>query len=814
MINRRGFLGSLGASAVLTAATVWRRDVNAAAFGSRKHLPLNGEWERYVGGRPFDVVVVPFSLRPSGFYSMKREFVLPRLTAGERIFLHFEGITYCGILAVNGGPVGFLGPYVPYEFECTALAREGNNEIELQMADLVPWPDGRGKYELAIGLNPGWEAYGGIIRSVWVEVRPPSFIENVRLAYEFGKGLASVPLQPRVIIASRDSCSATVECVLLRSSTKVAGANRLVQLAQGPNEIEVPFDLETVSVWSPDEPNLYELRATLETSDSVDIWTCRTGFREIRTEGRELLLNGERLVLNGVCRHDMWKDQGFTLTEAQQEQDMRMIKKLGCNFARLVHYPHDRRIVELCDELGILVSEEPGYWGMDFRKMDHGQIELGFRILEATIRRDWNSPAVMAWLLSNECDLVEEVMREGKKRCNTLDPIQRLVSVANDKNSRIVKPLFEAARMDFFDQHPYTTDVNQFNKEAELYGSGKPLIFSEWGGGTIGQTPGVMRKEVDRLIDLVESGDLSGHMFWSWQDVREYSRFDAEVREGVLESGVVTETRETREGVSRELQRLFLRRKDGEEQHATDLNSGSQRRRAITQNAAAPFPRMLPLRWNPFTLGRKGEIVDLQALVGSYAGRQSWAAFEASLKRFWPTTTMAKDQWVRTGSRFRLWPTPALEIGGVSFHSAVVSGFVRPLVLTAEVPEFTIPIDRECSKLHFLGQVTMPGGYPRLGLLGETVATYVIVGEGGSSQQILIRNGYEVAQANCIYDATRIDPIAVEAQPALEFIKDVAREQYRFFLWSVSVRPCRIQKLICRLNSGQPDLAILAITME
>jgi hypothetical protein len=811
MIDRRVFLGTLGASAALSAVPLWHRKERVAASGCRKRITLNGEWERYVGGSPLDVVTVPSSLRPSGFYTLKRDFVLPGLTAGERAFLHFEGITYCGKLAVNGRQLGLLGPYVPYEFEVTDFARNAKNEVEVQIADLVPWPDNTGKYELAIGVNQGWEAYSGIIRDAWVEIRPASFVENVRLAYQLDANLESVTLRPRVTIASRDACRGEVKCVLLRNGTAVAETNRPAQFAPGSNEIEVSFDLQNASLWSPDEPNLYELKVSLQASDSHDTWTCRTGFREIRVQGNEFLLNGKRLVLNGVCRHDMWKDQGFTLTGAQQEQDMRMIKKLGCNFVRLVHYPHERRIIELCDELGLLVSEEPGFWGVDFRKTDREQVELGFQVLETTIRRDWNSPSVMAWLLCNECDLVEGIMREGKQRCNAIDPLQRLVSVANDKDTRIVKFLFEAAGMDFFDQHPYTFNVNQFNKEVKSFGSGKPLTFTEWGGKAIGQTPGVMRKEVDRLGDLVDSGEISAHMFWSWQDVRQYSRVDAEVRDGVLETGVVTEARDIREPVYRELARLFRRGGPGDETRASEPVSPPPRGQEITQS---PALCVLPLGRMPVTPVSKFAIVDLQAVAESHAAKQSWTVLESNLKQFWAKTPMARDQWARTGGRFRLWPSPVLEVGGIPFRSAVVDGYVRPLVLTAGVTEFTIPIGRECWKLHFLGQVTLPRGYPLRGQLGETVATYSIVGEDGSSQELAVRNGYEVAQANCIHDATRIDPIAVEAQPALEFIKDAARERYRFFLWSVPVKSGRIQKIICRLHNGQPALAILSITTE
>jgi hypothetical protein len=143
----------------------------------------------------------------------------------------------------------------------------------------------------------------------------------------------------------------------------------------------------------------------------------------------------------------------------------------------------------------------------------------------------------------------------------------------------------------------------------------------------------------------------------------------------------------------------------------------------------------------------------------------------------------------------------------------VVDGHVRPILLTPDAPEITIPIGRSCSKLHFLGQATFPEGYPLHGEAGETAATYTIVGANGASQDIPIRNGMELAQANCIYDATRIDTIAQQAQPALEFKKDVVREQYRFFLWSVPVNG-RVQSVRCRLNRGQPTLAILAITTE
>lgn len=222
---------------------------------------------------------------------------------------------------------------------------------------------------------------------------------------------------------------------------------------------------------------------------------------------------------------------------------------------------------------------------------------------------------------------------------------------------------------------------------------------------------------------------------------------------------------------------------------------------------------MLPLRWIPFSKECMFHSTDLQALVDSDNGGQSWAAVESSLATFWAASA-ADDQWKRTASQFSFWRGPEVNILGVCFRSPVVKGRVRPVVLTAEVPELTIPINQVCAKIHVLGQVSFPLGYPLTGRQGEIVAVYTLEYANGKTQILPVRNGIEVAQSNRIHAATRIDPIATAAQPALEYIKDIAREQYQILLWSIRTEPERLVNLRCKLNTRQPALAIFAITKE
>ena len=785
--------------------------VDAGLKSSRAAVDLNGEWEKYVHGKLVDTVTVPSSLRPSGLYRLRRVFLLPRIANGQRAIVHFDAINYHGRVFINGQDVGTTIAFLPHEFDFTKMAAEGRNTIEVQIADALPEPDGTGKDDIDFGNSFGWEPYGGIIRDVYVDIRPAAFIDNVRFGYKLSGGYDSAACATQLLVSSGHAQSGDCELSLWWRNTEVAHGNTKVDLKPGITEVEIKFDVNPLVLWSPEEANLYELRASLTTADGEDHWATRTGFREFKTQGRNFLLNGEHVVLNGICRHDTWKNQGFTLSRKQQEKDMRMIKAMGCNFVRLVHYPHDRRIVELADEIGLMVSEEPGFWNMDFDKLPAGQIDLGCNILERTIRRDWNSPAVVVWLLGNECAFPVSYMKRGKALCEKFDPIARLVTVAHSYGKfPAVKDTFDEAGMDFYDWHAYEYESGKFARLVESFGPTKPLTFTEWGWEVAGPKAVFYERDFDSLLELVQAEKVGGHAFWSWSDVPEFNRNDWSTTNGLLRSGAVTEDREIRQPIYGRLAGLFGGRREEE-------------------NRAAPErPTVIPLRTVPFTPGSKFENVDLQPLADSDHGKQSWKALEEELGKYWDATRMARNQWKRTGSKLELWKTPEVRIAGVAFNSPLVEGRVRPILLTTEVPEVTIPIQQSCRALHILGQVAFGTGYPLTAapdlfgnvpsgddhLMGHAVAEYTLQYAGGKTQVLPVRNGIEVAQANRIYGASRILPIATSAQPALEYVKDVVREQYQILLWSVPTGNDRLESIRCRLTGGQGNLAIFAITAE
>ena len=805
-MNRHGrgsFLGSSGLLPVVFTDRSAALSLDESGGEARQRLDLNGSWERHFGDRPLDVVTVPSSLRPAGYYQLKRKFVMPHLSSRQRAVLHFEAITYHGRVFINGKEIGTMAPYVPHEFDITQEVKEGSNAVEVAIVDIRPDPSGAGKDEIEFGVAIGWEVYGGIIREVYVEIRPAAFIENVRFGYKLEHEYGRAACRAQVYVSSSVASSGDIEVRLFSGKSEVARAEAPLRIAPGNSEAEVSFDLDAPALWSPEAPNLYHLVARLKTEAGIDQWRCRTGFRDIAIKGRDFLLNGKRLVLNGICRMELWKDQGFTMTRQQMQQDMLGIKMLGCNFVRLQPFPHAREIIDLADELGLLLSEEPGYWWANFETCPRSFVDLGLNVLERNIRRDWNSPSVMLWFLGNESYFTVDYLREGKALCNRLDPIFRPVSMAHQNyEPEKAKKYFDDAGLDFYDWHAYDyADDDKFDRLASVFGPSKPLTLSEWGWEVKAWEAGALfwERNFDLLADSVEAGKIAGHMFFDWNDYPQFSRRDWATDNGILLSGVVKENREVRPELYQRLAGLFEGRRE-----AIDV-------------PAQTSPTVVPLRGSPWSVNAAFKPVDLQSLSESAERRKAWNSLESRMADYWANTKetwMGRDQWKRSGGKLLFWKGGEIRLQRAPFQPAVIDGFVRPLAVTPEAAEINIPVGVACKRLHFLGDITVPTGYPVSGQAGEVVASYIIHYASGKKQELLLRNGIEVARGNLVCGSTRIHPVAVRAQRALTFTKDIAREEYQILLFSVPTDGQIVSSVTCTLRSQQDSLLIFAITVE
>ncbi|MEM9983730.1 MAG: glycoside hydrolase family 2 TIM barrel-domain containing protein, partial [Bacteroidota bacterium] len=85
---------------------------------------------------------------------------------------------------------------------------------------------------------------------------------------------------------------------------------------------------------------------------------------------------------------------GDAVPNSLQWKDAWQLKQMGINSVRLAHYPHDNSFIEACDELGLLVYEEPPTW------IGIGNQTWLANLEEATrrmVRNHRNHPSIIMW---------------------------------------------------------------------------------------------------------------------------------------------------------------------------------------------------------------------------------------------------------------------------------------------------------------------------------------------------------------------------------------------------------------------------------
>ncbi|MFB6151970.1 MAG: glycoside hydrolase family 2 protein [Haloarculaceae archaeon] len=415
-----------------------------------------------------------------------------------RAFLRFGAVNYRADVYLNGAKLGsHEGGFTPFAFEVTDVLEPREDNLLVVRVD-----NDRADRKLP-AERTDWFNFGGITREVELVAVPDRFVRNVKFeaAREGDAFAASVrawvddPTAAEGDGADTDRPEATLPA-LDRSwtldpaepweATPHVGADEVASGRVYEGSVEVPAD--EVDVWSPEEPDLYDLR--VETG--ADAVAERVGFRTVAVEGSDVLVNGDPVELRGVSLHEEADGRGRSLRAVDRRERFEWLADLNCNFARLAHYPHHPAMARRADEEGVLLWEEvPAYWWVDF---DDPAVRANHRQqLRELVQRDWNRPSVVLWSVANETDASEtarnEALPEAVDHVSELDDT-RLVTAAcfvdETEAGDLVPSDPLAAHLDVFGVNQY---YGWYEGEAGDFArldddpSGPPIVVSEFGAG-------------------------------------------------------------------------------------------------------------------------------------------------------------------------------------------------------------------------------------------------------------------------------------------------------------------------------------------
>ncbi|MCU6709076.1 beta-glucuronidase [Paenibacillus sp. J5C_2022] len=432
-----------------------------------------------------------------------------------------------------------------------------------------------------------WHHYGGIHRSVELQLLPDHYIHHVKIDYSLNDALTQAALSIETEVVSLSSKLQQVplqvrigegDMVLTETTSLQPGESRIVRFT---------CTMDDIALWQVGKPALYTISVSTDQDDYID----RIGFRKIEVADGQVLVNGQPLYMQGVNRHEEHPEWGFAFPEKLMKKDLDIIEQAGCNSIRGAHYPQNPYWLDLLDERGIVYWAEVPVWGA------HMPVEVFANsvyqekaaiMMEEMIRRDYHHPSILFWSAHNEIDTrTKEAYQFSELMVNRIRKLDhtRLVAYASHfPMEDIVMDLFDVIGINKYDGW-YRGDVEEFQpflEQFETYsrqhgGSDKPWIMTEFGAagiyGDTGWEPRLFSE--DYQAHVVETAlrifrrhkRIQGTFVWQFADVRadlhsDKTTFRDRAR-GFNNKGIVNEYRKPKLAY-RAVQRVYREQRDNE----------------------------------------------------------------------------------------------------------------------------------------------------------------------------------------------------------------------------------------------------------
>jgi beta-galactosidase len=323
---------------------------------------------------------------------------------GGRALLTFDGVMTNATVVLNGHTVArHAGGYLPWTAELTSYIEPGDNVLAVivdgRWLDVPPdaLPGGPPTMDY---LQPA-----GIYRDVWLDVVPGIYLDDV-----FARPVNVLAARRSVRVTAtvqagavpRDQ-TATVTAALQDGARTLATARTALRIgASGPHAVALTIDRPgPVTYWSPDQPKLYTVRTTLSYAGAgagpggTHTVSTRIGFREAVFRPDGFYLNGSRQQIFGLNRHQLFPYLGMAAPARLQRRDAEILKnEFNVTMVRCSHYPQSPHFLDACDELGIMVWEEPPGWKYMGDATFQREVLQNVRDM---VVRDRNHPSVVVW---------------------------------------------------------------------------------------------------------------------------------------------------------------------------------------------------------------------------------------------------------------------------------------------------------------------------------------------------------------------------------------------------------------------------------
>ena len=363
-------------------------------------------------------VTVPSSLIMQGFdiennteYYYKRTVKVPKDYKDKNVYLRFEGVYSNARVWINNEfCVSHTSGFTAWDIDITKFLQCDEITLVVGVADMEgktksPW-NVSGRYQ----SNSAWASYyahhniGGIIRDITMFCLPKQSIIQTHIDTGIDGSTSTV----KTDIALSENCFGLVLKADIVRENEIK-ASKTINI----NAKNISFELDVLfaDLWDAEHPNLYTLKAFLcdENDNVLQENSVKFGFRQITYGGKngtaknKIYVNGREIKLRGVCRHDVSRLYGRSITKEDIYNEIKAYKEHNINHIRTSHYPASDYMLEVCDELGMYVEQENAacFKGANGFKV-YNPPEDFLNSFKEMIEFSRNHPSVIIWSIANE----------------------------------------------------------------------------------------------------------------------------------------------------------------------------------------------------------------------------------------------------------------------------------------------------------------------------------------------------------------------------------------------------------------------------
>ena len=350
---------------------------------------------------------------PGGVGWYRKHFVLPQ-DGNARWLLEFDGVYMNSTVYVNGKEVGHRPyGYSSFEYDVTPLLHAGDNVVAVRV-DNSDQPNSR------------WYSGCGIYRHVWLTQTAPVHVRHwgVHVVTDANTGEVKV------------TTDVEGSGYKVRHAVFDAQGRQVAQTSSSKSQT-AKLKLRKPRLWSPESPNIYQVRTQVLVDDKVtdEVWTT-TAFRQFRFDAATgFWLNGQNMKLNGVCEHHDFGCLGAALHEDALHRKLVKLKAMGVNAIRSSHNPPAPELLNMCDTMGFIVMDESfDMWRRRKTQNDYARFfdEWHERDLSDLVLRDRNHPCILMWSIGNE---VLEQWSSAEADTLTLEQANLILNAGHDAST-------------------------------------------------------------------------------------------------------------------------------------------------------------------------------------------------------------------------------------------------------------------------------------------------------------------------------------------------------------------------------------------